>query len=329
MSISRTRRIGTLLDGRSQTASDKRNRAELDSHADTCCAGINTVPFSYSEETVTVSPFLDAYTPLKKVKIASVVTAYDDPITGDTLFLVIHETLYFGDRLPQTLLNPNQLRYHGNKVHDVPKQFDPDSQHAIEIPSRNLVLPLGLDGIISYLPTRKPTQEEMTEFRKQSPDTWIELTSDVAWRPYSKEFRDAEHRCTQDLRSARKVETGDRTGDKVDSLHRSISVAKSVRERSPYDFLNEETMADRLIMRVNVAADDVPGDGLSGRLDDEIYPTDEDDRVLMKMKSSERGSVVTKEILARRWGIGLETAKRTLRSTTQAGIRRVLDPSER
>jgi hypothetical protein len=63
-------------------------------------------------------------------------------------------------------------------------------------------------------------------------------------------------------------------------------------------------------MMVNVAADDIPGDGLSGRQDANIYPTDEDDRKLMKMRSSERGSVVTKEILARRWGTGLETAKR-------------------
>jgi hypothetical protein len=62
---------------------------------------------SYSEETVAVSLLLAAYTPLKKVKIASGVTAYDDPITGDTLFLVIHEALYFGDRLPQMLLNLN------------------------------------------------------------------------------------------------------------------------------------------------------------------------------------------------------------------------------
>jgi hypothetical protein len=41
----------------------------------------------------------------------------------------------------------------------------------------------------------------------------------------------------------------------------------------------------------------------------------------MKISLSERGSFITKEILARRWGIGLETAKRMLQSTTQAGIR--------
>jgi hypothetical protein len=71
------------------------------------------------------------------------------------------------------LLNPNQIRYHGNKVHNVPKQFDQDSSHAIEILSKNLVLPLGLDGIISYFPTCKPTPEEMKEFRTRNPEKWI------------------------------------------------------------------------------------------------------------------------------------------------------------
>lgn len=38
---------------------------------------------------------------------------------------------------------------------------------------------------------------------------------------------------------------------------------------------------------------------------------------------------VTPELLARRWNIGLAAAKRTLRVTTQAGVRNVLAPSER
>jgi hypothetical protein len=327
MSLSRTRRVGTLFDGRPSTSStNKSNRSELDSHADTCCAGINTVPFAYSEETVSVSPFIDDYSPLKNVKIASVVTAYDDPITGDTLFLVIHEALYFGAKLPQTLLNPNQLRSHGNRVHDVPKQFEPDSKHAIEIPHRDLTLPLGLDGIISYLPTRKPTPEEMKEFRAQPQESWIELTSDVPWKPYSKEFREAENRLNE--RQMASVQT-ERIQHKEDSLSRSIGLARSTRDRASWEHPSEETLYDRLIMRVNVASDDIEGDGLDGRQDSEIYPTDDVDRNIMQMKSSERGSVVTKEILARRWGIGIETAKRTLQSTTQAGIRKILHPSER
>jgi hypothetical protein len=187
----------------------------LDSHADTCCAGINTVPFPYSEETVSISPFINNYSLLKDVKIASFVTAYDDPITVDTLFLVIHEALYFGAKLQQTLLNPNQLRAHGNKVHEVPKQFDIDSKHAIKIPHRDLMLPLGLDGIISCLLTCKPTPEEMKDFRAQPQESWIELNSDVAWKPYSKEFREAEDQLTD--RQMASVQT-ERTENKEDSL---------------------------------------------------------------------------------------------------------------
>ena len=47
------------------------------------------------------------------------------------------------------------------------------------------------------------------------------------------------------------------------------------------------------------------------------------------MNSKARGPVITKEILAKRWGIGLDTAHRTLTATTQSGIRRVLHPVER
>jgi hypothetical protein len=47
------------------------------------------------------------------------------------------------------------------------------------------------------------------------------------------------------------------------------------------------------------------------------------------MSTLERGPIITKEILAKRWDIGLDTAHRTLTATTQQGIRRVLHPVER
>jgi hypothetical protein len=50
--------------------------------------------------------------------------------------------------------------------------------------------------------------------------------------------------------------------------------------------------------------------------------------VIAAMSARERGSVITKEIQARRWGIGLDTAHRTLTATMQKGIRRVLHPVE-
>jgi hypothetical protein len=36
---------------------------------------------------------------MKDIPIASVVTVSDDPTNGSAVFLVIHEVLYFGDRI--------------------------------------------------------------------------------------------------------------------------------------------------------------------------------------------------------------------------------------
>ncbi len=60
------------------------NRTELDSHANTCVAGANTVPLWYTDCAVSVSPFIGEYQPLSDVPIASVATAWDHPETGET-----------------------------------------------------------------------------------------------------------------------------------------------------------------------------------------------------------------------------------------------------
>ncbi len=96
------------------------NRSELDSHADTCCTGPNTQLFIYSEDTVDVLTFSKEYKPMKNTPITLVVTIYDDPRNGLAIFLVTHETLYFGDAIKQTLRCPNQMQAHGLKVQETP-----------------------------------------------------------------------------------------------------------------------------------------------------------------------------------------------------------------
>jgi hypothetical protein len=98
-------------------------RSELDSHADTCVVGSNTMPLWYTDQIVSVSPFIGEYQPLKDIPVATVATAWDDPKDGSTIILVINEALYFGARMPHTLLCPNQLRFNGIIVNDTPKIF--------------------------------------------------------------------------------------------------------------------------------------------------------------------------------------------------------------
>ena len=52
-------------------------------------------------------------------------------------------------------------------------------------------------------------------------------------------------------------------------------------------------------------------------------------QAVFALSTSQQRSVLTPEVLARRWAIGLDTAKRSLQVTTQAGIRNVLAPGER
>jgi hypothetical protein len=100
------------------------NRCELDSHADTCVAGANTILVSTDGRTVNVYSFAADKTP--SVTIAAFTTLWEAP-DGEKYVLIIHEALYFGDRLLSSLLTPNQLRNNGLVVNNVPRQFDATS----------------------------------------------------------------------------------------------------------------------------------------------------------------------------------------------------------
>jgi hypothetical protein len=270
---------------------------------------------------------------MKDVPIASVVMVYDDPANGAAVFLVIHEALYFGDSIGQTLLCPNQMRTHGLRVEDTPRQLDRRSNHEIKVPGKDLSIPLKMTGVISHIPTRKPTKEEMEEFRSLDPHSWIELTSEVPWEPYSKSFKDSEDRLSAEARMTAAVGRATpttRTRDGETMLLRNIALAQRVRNKPPLMNLTDEgQLADRLVLMVNVASDDIKGNGLKGGWDEDVYPLDPEARSMMLLSTSGRGSVITKEILSRRWGIGLNAAKATLQTTTQAGIRRLMHPAER
>jgi hypothetical protein len=111
-------------------------RTSLDSYADTCCAGPNFKVMEMSEEKVNVFPFSEKLSAVKDIPIATVATIWEDPHTGEMWLLIIHEALYFGQSLQESLLCPNQLQSHGIKVNNKPVQFDPSSLHSIIISKR-------------------------------------------------------------------------------------------------------------------------------------------------------------------------------------------------
>jgi len=149
----------------------------LDSHADTCVAGSNTAPLWFSDDKVSVSPFIGEYATLQDIPIASIATAWDSLVDGSTILLVINEALYFGDRLGHSLLCPNQLLDFGVIVNDCPSIFNANSTHSIILPDQQIERPLLLRGTISYLDTRKPMEDELLTCER------YELTSASPWNP--------------------------------------------------------------------------------------------------------------------------------------------------
>ena len=79
-------------------------------------------------------------------------------------------------------------------------------------------------------------------------------------------------------------------------------------------FTPDMVVMDRLLSSVNIATDDVRGDGTSGWNDSSVSQVrTARDRAVMGMSSTSKGSILTKELLSSRWGIGMESAKRTFR----------------
>eukprot|EP00590_Aulacoseira_subarctica_P011644 CAMPEP_0172424146 /NCGR_PEP_ID=MMETSP1064-20121228/21716_1 /TAXON_ID=202472 /ORGANISM="Aulacoseira subarctica , Strain CCAP 1002/5" /LENGTH=1711 /DNA_ID=CAMNT_0013165931 /DNA_START=811 /DNA_END=5943 /DNA_ORIENTATION=- len=163
-----------------------RGRAEIDTRADTTCAGAAFALLETTGVECDVRGFHDEMAPIRNVPIATCATAYDHPALQETLILLFHETLYFGKAMDHSLLNPNQLRDNGLTVDCCPRQYDKSSMHAIYFPEEDLSLPFQMHGCISYLPTRLPTTKELEDCR------YIEMTSERKWDPYSDDFQDIE-----------------------------------------------------------------------------------------------------------------------------------------
>jgi hypothetical protein len=52
------------------------------------------------------------------VPIVTAAIAYDDPINAQTYLLIVHQALYFGDKLPHNLINPFQCRLNEVRINE-------------------------------------------------------------------------------------------------------------------------------------------------------------------------------------------------------------------
>jgi hypothetical protein len=127
-----------------------------------------------------VQGFHQSFEPIPEIPVATVATAWDEPTTGQTYILVIHQALYFGAQLDHSLINPNQIRVTGILVCD-----DPYDRHRhLGINLGNLHIPFQSEGNTIYFLSRVPTSQELEDC------PYVTLTGDDEWDPATTDLTD-------------------------------------------------------------------------------------------------------------------------------------------
>ena len=270
----------------------------------------------------TVHTFSQESKPFPDVPIGTVATAWVDPSSGDTIILEFPQTLYFGERMSHSLLCPNQLRAFGLIVSDVPRQFDATSTHSIRTSNAGddaTEIPLEMAGVISYFSSHKPSANELETCKH------VVMCADTPWDPNHPSFERQEQAALFHAGIAEVVgeqieldygDANDGGGDVTVAAPESRSDRFEVLPL-PGELLTEEELTRRWIAAINIEG----YEGEETNVDTE--------RTVAALVSGNKTSVVTKEVLARRWGIGLDSAQRTLDVTTQRGVRSFLNPMTR
>jgi hypothetical protein len=131
---------------------------DLDSHADTCVAGAIFAIIEHTDQLVSMTGYTSKLGQIQGLPVVTAGTVWTSSL-GQAYLLLMHETVYFGQRLKNLLLCPNQLHANGVTVNNVPTQFDLSSTHSIIV--NDVTIPLDLHGVVSYFETRLPTEEEI------------------------------------------------------------------------------------------------------------------------------------------------------------------------
>ena len=124
-------------------------RTEMNTRADTSCAGINFWIHELTGQTCTVTPFSATYKPISDVPIATSLTYYTDGY-GRMWILVFYKVLWSISSMDHSLVNPNQIRMTGTPVSDNPF----DSTRALGINHEDAFIPFRTDGTSIYFDTR-------------------------------------------------------------------------------------------------------------------------------------------------------------------------------
>ena len=257
---------------------------------------------TYSEK-INVHGWHDDIKPIEGVQIANVWVAYDDPIECVTYLLNFDQVLLVPG-VQANLLCVDQLRANSVIVNDTPLIRLPPHERTRDkhsIIADGVAIPLSFVKPISYFNCRKPTNDESLEditYRH------VSMTGSIPWEPYD----DATTRHEEQLRAQLTDHQAHDPNRGIYALRhetsRSIRINKmlSTHESTPCSFADIDKLAEAL--------------GDNCHVETKIRSIS-----IRAVSSSGKSYLVTPDMLARRFKISLETAKRTLDATTQRAVR--------
>lgn len=269
-------------------------RCELDTHADTCLTGKNFKVMEYTGVTADVLPYDTSYQAAKDIPIVWAATAWTHPETGKTYVLDFYQILWYGEKMQNSLINPNQIRHYGHVVNDDPT--DKSRPFGIVLPDKS-VLDFSMMGTTLYFTTRVPTEYELEQCER------ITMTDDNIWDPINVHigaFATMEEKVRFQLSSMSITHDDGGLSNVEDQLLCTVSPV-----------FNHIEFTHRAIKAIRMA-----------------HPF-KHTVTISSMHSNDRHSHVTAEMVARLLHCGLDTATKTLKKTTQIGIRHALHPLHR
>ena len=266
---------------------------EIDSHADTHCFGANFRPILFTQQECTVAPFLAEYEEQANVRICTGATAFTRD-NGEVIILIFGQGLWFGEKMSRSLINPYQCRAHGIGICDDP--MDPNGRElGFELENGELI-PLAMVGTTCGVVTRCPTQEEMDSCRQ------VLMSDEDQWDPTRRIFTMSN---IKDVRG--------------DITERTIQQVVNTLGQPRANILDDVVVHD--YDRINIE--------MSVGLTQSIMPNRLERRKTNATITNERHHGVKSELLAQKWGIGLEKARQTLKATTQHAVRSAVLPLKR
>jgi hypothetical protein len=288
--------------------------SEADTHADTCVAGANMIALEATGEVCEVQGYSGELGTIKDVPIFRAATAWTNPEMAETIILIFNQILWYGNRLPISLINPNQLRHSGFRVSD--DIADGDRFFGIEL-EEDARLPFEMEGTRISFESRVPTAWEMNNENCRH----YVVTCGHPWDPSA-------------VKIAATKKSKSRFGSTaLNSLTLNISAIEMQRSNPALftercltkisDTFEDRAFTEQIIANVNVVS--------ANHHESNAETPKEGDppRRILSINSETRHTTITVEEVCKKFRCGIETAKKTLQKTTQRGFRRSLSPLHR